>query len=141
MALGVVQVQTEDLDKVYVSQSSLGQSVGLGLFAAQDFEKDDTLCYYTGVALNGREAADTKERAYLMRLCKGLSIDAGPGKDVAARYINDNANKDEINVRFKKEPSLCRASVIATRNIKKHEEIFVSYGNQYWKKFGIELLK
>ena len=98
MALGVIQVQTEDLDKVYVLQSSLGQSVGLGLFAAQDFEKGDILCYYTGVALNGREASNAKNRAYLMRLCKGLSIDAGPGKDIAARYINDNADKDEINV-------------------------------------------
>ena len=112
-AVAVVLLRPEDRPNVYVKPSSLGPQAGLGLFAKRDFARGDVLCYYTGEKLGGRQASGLKDRAYLMRLCKNLSIDAGKSLQVGARYINDNADKSKINVRFQKEPDLCRASVVA----------------------------
>ena len=132
-----IVIQKEDVNNVYVLPSTLGESVGLGLYAAKQFQKGDIICYYTGIQMNGREAASVKQRAYLMRLCKNLSIDAGPCLEMSARYINDNSDKSKLNVRFQKEPELFRAAVIALKTIEKHEELFVSYGKQYWKELSI----
>ena len=68
-----------------------------------------------------------------MRLAKGVTIDAGPHPDVLARYINDNADKARLNVRFDKDPEHRLARVIALRPLAAGEELFVSYGAGYWK--------
>ena len=136
-AVAVVLLRPEDRPNVYVKPSSLGPQAGLGLFAKRDFARGDVLCYYIGEKLGGRQASGLKDRAYLMRLCKNLSIDAGKSIQVGARYINDNADKSKINVRFQKEPDLCRASVVALRDMQQGEEVFVSYGKGYWKQRGV----
>lgn len=140
MTTQLITLRAEDVHNVYVGISTLGKEVGLGLFAAHKFLKDEIICYYTGNVLSGREASDLKDRACLMRLAKGISIDAGPFPEIAAKYINDNKNVSQINARFKKEPELYRASVIATTSIEKGDEIFVSYGKQYWVKAGIKMV-
>ena len=130
-------LRPEDRPNVYVKRSSLGAHAGMGLFAKRDFARGEVLCHYTGERLDGRQASELKERRYLMRLCKNLSIDAGKSLHVGARYINDNADKGKINVRFRKEPDLCRASVVALRDIQCGDEVFVSYGKGYWKQMGV----
>ena len=49
------------------------------------------------------------------------------------RYINDNADKARLNVRFDKDPEHRLARVIALRPLAAGEELFVSYGAGYWK--------
>ena len=88
------------------------------------------VCIYNGNIIGGRAAAALKDRAYLMRLAKGVSIDAGPCPDVAARYINDNSDRKQLNTRFKKEPAQWRALVVATKDIMPGDEFFVSYGRR-----------
>ena len=124
------RLQSSDQDNVYVDVSTQ-PNAGLGLFASRTFVRGETVCVYSGNVLGGRAAAELAERAYLMRLGKAVSIDAGPCPDIAARYINDHIDRKQINSRFKKEPAQWRALVIATKNIKAGEEIFASYGRRY----------
>ncbi len=74
-----------------------------------------------------------KSTAYLMRLGKGVTIDAGPHLDVLARYINDNADPTKINCRFVKDPASLCARVHALRDLAPGEELFVKYGAGYWR--------
>ena len=110
-----------------------------GLFTARAFPAGAILCEYTGTFLDGRAATaartsgDAARTAYLMRLAKGVTIDAGPHPNVLARYINDNADKARINVRFEKDPAHRLARVVAARALVAGEELFVSYGAGYWK--------
>ena len=127
--LRMSRLQVADRDQVYVDVSTQ-PNAGLGLFAARSFARDETVCIYSGNVIGGRAAAALKERTYLMRLAKGVSIDAGPCPDIAARYINDNCDRAQLNTRFKKEPTRWRALVVATKEIMPGEEFFASYGRR-----------
>ena len=127
--LRMPRLQATDRDQVYVDVSTQ-PNAGLGLFAARSFARDETVCIYSGNIIGGRAAAALKERTYLMRLAKGVSVDAGPCPDIAARYINDNCDRAQLNTRFKKEPKRWRALVVATKDIMAGEEFFASYGRR-----------
>ena len=114
-------------------------NAGKGLFTTREFAAGAVVCCYTGTFLDGKAATaartsgDPARTAYLMRLAKGVTIDAGPHPGVFARYINDNADKARLNVRFEKDPANRLARVIAARALAPGEELFVSYGAGYWK--------
>lgn len=52
---------------------------------------------------------------------------------IKARYINDPLNPRACNVRFVTKPGEERANVVALRYIRAGEELFVSYGDRYWR--------
>ena len=114
-------------------------TAGKGLFTTRAFAAGAVLCHYTGTFLDGRAATaarksgDAAQTAYLMRLAKGVTIDAGPHPGVLARYVNDNADKARVNARFDKDPAQRLARVVATRALAAGEEVFASYGAGYWK--------
>lgn len=96
------------------------------------------ICTYVGKVLDGREAHEAVEAgktAYLMRLGKGISIDAFAEDSCLARFINHSQNAS--NARFVKEPKLLRARVVATRDLQAGEEVLVNYGRHYWTVLGL----
>ncbi|OQS07026.1 hypothetical protein THRCLA_20233 [Thraustotheca clavata] len=123
-------------DQLAVRTSRL-QNAGNGLFALQSFGAGDVVCVYHGDILTTREALQVEDKSYLMRLGKGVYIDARDHPDVIARYINDCRSKGVHNVAFEKDPIKKRAIVRAIRPIAPNEELYVNYGTWYWLAYNM----
>lgn len=123
---------------VAVAQSTIA-GAGNGLFATRDFAAGETLATYYGEVLSFAKMALRENRDYIMGGF-GLNcfIDAAQQLDCPARYINDCFEPSKINARFLKVASERRAYVIATRPLAAGEEVFASYGEEYWKPRGID---
>ena len=76
------------------------------------------------------------DRAYVMGFGLNKYLCARDRLHVLARYINDHADPSRHNVRFVKLWDERRADVVALRDIAAGEELFVSYGTNYWKVHG-----
>ena len=53
-------------------------------------------------------------------------------KDIPARYINDPRSSSHYNVVFKPALQELCAHVVALRDIRENEELFIDYGEIYW---------
>ena len=106
---------------------------GLGLFATTDIAAHTVLCEYTGAELTLAEVAAIDDYTYVGHIGLMCYIDAREHPDVLARYINDGGDESAQNVRFVALPSRRRACALATRDIRKGEEIYASYGASYWR--------
>lgn len=107
-------------------------SAGLGLFANQEFKKDNLIIEYTGETIS-EEEANKRGGKYLFELNDKWAID-GKGRQNIARYLNHSCkpncypelNEDETKV-----------FIYAKRKIVPGEELTYNYGRNYFK----ELIK
>ncbi|GAB5355941.1 hypothetical protein AAMO2058_000248100 [Amorphochlora amoebiformis] len=97
---------------------------GLGLFTRTCIRKGEQICEYTGSMLTVDELNQKpdSETQYVLGLSTNVFIDAG--------------NRSGINAEFLELPEN-RAVILATRDIPPEEEVYVNYGEWYWKKRGI----
>ena len=112
---------------------------GQGLFVERDVRKGQVVCAYTGQRINIAEMLrrkDPNDRAYVMGFGLNKYLCARDRPQVLARFINDHADPARHNVRFVKLWEERRADVVALRDIAAGEELFVSYGSNYWKVHG-----
>ncbi len=117
-------------------RTSLIPGAGMGLFTTVARQKGDWLSTYHGDVLTTREAMSATNKDYLMRLGKGIVVDASSISSCLARYINDSPlDKSKLNSKFIKEKLEYRAKVVATRNIRAGEEIYASYHAHYWREW------
>ena len=121
----------------FVVKKSPGR--GKGVFAKVRIGKGETIGYYTGDIL--RDWHSTREpynsSLYLMYVCKDHWINAVGPRSNYTRYINHSyrPNADLIvSTRWK------TARIESLRVIKPHEEIFYSYGDEYWEALEVEPL-
>lgn len=119
-------------ESLIVAETSLPNCPFLGLFAKRAFKEGEVVCKYVGDRLKTVEAIRLKDKSYLMRLGEQSYVNAEPHMQVFARYMNDCINPAGWNVKFVKMPELGYALVVAIRDIKAHEELFVDYGKRYW---------
>jgi hypothetical protein len=131
---------------VSIAESTLGKEAGFGLFAYDPEKGDGDIIFKEGeyiVPYGGEVVTETEldERysfydngqetvaPYAYTGDDGITVDGalarGPGV-----YANDNMDKSLINSEFYEEPHLC---IRATRDIYQHEEIFLDYGEDYWR--------
>ena len=132
----------EACDRHLIARKSSIPDAGLGLFFEPDEVSNDCedgtfhidvgtiLCYYTGHMHNYHSAKMLKDRSYLMLVHGGILLDAGPLPQIKARYINDPLNDKFVNCKY--VPDKLRSAVVATRTIRRGEELFASYGDAYW---------
>lgn len=113
------------------------EGAGLGLFAVEDFKKDDLIVPYEGEfideeELNRRYGDDTAK--YALQINKDLYIDSACSRGTGA-FINQAQTKAKNNARLSKFPGrrtiAPHASVRAIKSIKAGDEIFVDYGDEY----------
>ena len=103
------------------------------------------LCFYTGHVHN-HSSASRVDKSYLLWIRGDTLVTAGNmPTTVTARYINDPLNDTLINCRFtvtslppdfdhdQDHEDTIRSSVVATRPIRLGEELFIGYGDGYWK--------
>tara|TARA_R110001606_G_scaffold219265_1_gene367138 strand:- start:30 stop:542 length:513 start_codon:yes stop_codon:yes gene_type:complete len=113
---------------------------GLGLFAAKDFKKNSNVIDYTG---EKRTMAELKAEPsnYALEINKNLVIDARKtGSSSLGGRANDcrKANKDQKeckgnNTKFVIDKVRKKARIKAVKKIKKGDEVFVGYGQSYWR--------
>jgi hypothetical protein len=125
-------------EHVYLDISKLkgkdGNDIGLGLFCDADhtFEKGDFICNYEATLV---EKAITDEpdydTDYVFAINRNWAID---GKDELSfgRYSNDPIDLRKINCKPLVNKKQMTISYRAIRKIKPDEEIYVSYGTDYW---------
>jgi hypothetical protein len=121
---------------VSVRVSLLGQDVGYGLFARRDFEEDERVAPFSGTVCRGEfpEDRDTRYAFSWEDPLRGpLYIDP---TDCPAMFANDAEGPTQIvglenNTYFNIDNSH-DVHLRALRPIRAGEEIFVSYGPEYW---------
>ncbi len=140
-AFGARLAAYHDVSRLIIRTSTI-PGAGRGLFAACFFEPGDVVCFYTGVVWTWSAQQRLKDRSYLLFLghnetfSTDIFVDPRTTPSVKARYINDPRNPRLYNVRWETTPSdtaLFRCPVVATRAIAAGDEIFVDYGESFWR--------
>jgi hypothetical protein len=108
---------------------------GSGLFAMRDFWPGEHLADYTGDELVIRRESDGGE--YCLALSQRRAINAAATNTGYGRWANDpRGSNGGPNAEFVINPARGTGRLRATARIRKGDEIFVSYGRQYWAAFG-----
>lgn len=137
---GTDTIDAPESDYLYVAPSQLPGS-GNGLYTATAIYKDEIIAVFKGEILTDRQAAlriKKGEDKYFIMMPDGSILDSMKTK-CFAKYANDaegfskSAFRNSGKIALDEEENVC---IIATRNIKKSEEIFCGYGKKYWKKHG-----
>ena len=117
-----------------VTQSNI-RAAGFGLFATRDFKKGDHIADYTGDQITLQD--DQIGGPYVLAITRREGIDAARTNTGYGRWANDSRGSDySANSEFVINRNTRTGRLKSTRNIKKGEEIFVSYGASYWKALG-----
>jgi SET domain-containing protein len=125
----------EDLE---VKKSTLPKA-GKGLFTKRDIKKGERFIEYLGEVITEAELdrrAENDIYGYAFYISKKKCIDAYYTPEALARFANDA--KGLVKVKGLRN-NCCytiwknRGWIEAERNIKAGEEIFVSYGPEYWR--------
>lgn len=97
---------------------------GLGVFANEDIMACEHIDFYTG------DRMSFPMSKYYFQIEDGIGIDAGSYPRCYMAMINDGFEKNNCKFAVAKDKQV---SVWSIRDIKKGEELFVSYGDNYWE--------
>jgi uncharacterized protein len=132
-------IEAKEPDYLYVNESQIPGS-GKGLYTAIAIYKDEVISVFKGELLTDTEAqyrAKKGEDGYFISMPDNTIMDSMNVK-CFAKYANDATGfvktKYKINskITLNENGNVC---IVATRNILVGEEIFCSYGTEYWKKY------
>ena len=122
-------------DCLKIGRSTIPRA-GKGLYAQRDFKKGETVARYTGDLVHNDERYDKNRyfSAYLLELTGAISIDAARTNTAVGRMVNDaRGTNKKNNCSLSCHHATRTATLKASRNIKKGEELFTAYGAAYWK--------
>ena len=130
---------------VVVKPSTIPEG-GNGLYADRDFAKGEWVTFYDGdVREVGKQEKQSLSTGSHSDWCHVVSVDqftvihtpTEPSTgDGGGGFINDGVNIfSPSNVRSVRDSERKMVLVKATRDIKKGEELFISYGNHFWNRF------
>jgi len=133
-------IEALEADYLYKKLSQLANS-GYGLFTAIAIYKDESIAVFKGELLTDIQAekrASEGNDNYFINLLNGSIMDS-MNVTCFAKYANDASGF--VNSNFKNNAKITlddndKVCIQATRNIKANEELFCSYGKNYWKKHG-----
>lgn len=114
------------------------QISGKGLFAKKDIEQGDIVCTYMGERISNDEAWRRIEAGidqFIVETYNDGLLDSMP-IFCHAMYANDAMGLTRVEgLKNNAQIEIIRRAprIVATRDIKKGEEIFVAYGRGYWK--------
>lgn len=134
------KIEAPEVCYLEVAESKLPLA-GMGLHTFIDINKDEVIALFKGEILTDFQAKERVIKAkdqYFINLPDGRILDS-KRRACFAKYAND-ANgssksnfKNNAKIGMDEKRNVC---LIATRKIRKGEEIFCSYGKRYWKKHG-----
>ncbi len=137
------------MDQDLLVKKSTLPGAGKGLFTKKDIKKGERIIEYLGEIITEAELDRRAEKdifGYAFFISKRKCIDAYYTPDELARYANDARGLKRIKgLRNNSCYDVYKNSgwIKAEKNIRAGEEIFVSYGAQYWRdiRHNIELEK
>lgn len=112
---------------------------GKGLFTTKAISKDNKIIEYRGEIIGYNEyrrRARNEQDQYLFFVRRDVSIDAMHTLQYKARYANDAAGITRVKgIRNNSEYIIFgdKCFIVASRDIKAGEEIYVDYTTHYWK--------
>jgi SET domain-containing protein len=112
-------------------------NAGLGLFTTVAIKKGDRIIEYTGKITTWAEADHMNgDNPFIFYVNENHVIDASKTRKSLAKYANDAKGLTKVkgltnNAEFEEDG--LKVYIIATKNIKPNQEIFVDYGPDYWK--------
>ena len=132
-------IDAKESDYLYLKESGI-PGAGIGLFTSISIYRDEIISFFKGEILSDIEAAVRAKYnmdSYFISMPDGTIMDSN---NVAcfAKYANDAGGQTPIKLKNNSTIALDDQDVvclIAKRDIKIGEEIFCSYGKDYWKKF------
>ncbi len=117
-------------------QSSTIPDAGLGLFSLERVDAGVTIGEYTGDVIDSAfNVVRLRNIDYVASTGGASWVDAIHRPEVKMRYICHHPKKEKRNVQFRDEGS--RKFVETIRPINVGEEIFLDYGDLYWRLRGI----
>ena len=124
---------------LYVKKSKL-PNAGKGLWTNTEIKKGEVVTEYEGEKITWKECLKRNENqkgfgAYYFYVNSKNCVDAQYTLWVLARYANDAAGfgrAEGIRNNCKYEVRKGKPYIVATRNLKPGDEVFVSYGKEYW---------
>ncbi len=122
-------------------KSSTIPGAGKGLFARWDFNKGDAIVRYTGDIVQTADGANDggwQGSSYVLEVTDSWAIDAARTNTADGRMINDTVTTNKRpNVKFAFDARRKVVTIRALKAIKAGEELFISYGREYWAR-GLE---
>ena len=100
-------------------------NAGLGVFVCKDIPAGAYIDVYTGDLLS------IPTSRYYFKINEGVGIDAGSYPRCYMAMLNDGFEKN--NCMFRVDDETRQVSVWSIRDIKAGEELFVSYGDDFWR--------
>lgn len=126
------------LEKDLVVKKSSIPKAGKGLFTKINIEKDTVITEFTGEKIShtiGAARTILKQSHSILYLNQKYCVDSVTDKDCVATFMNDLNGPSKVSG-LKNNTDLFRANgriyVIATKDIKANEELFLDYGPMYW---------
>jgi SET domain-containing protein len=121
-----------------IVKTSILPGSGKGLFTNILILKGEKIIEYRGEIINWKEyekRVGENKGGYLLYINKKRCIDAYDAPQYKARYANDAAGISRVkgfrnNAIYEIHGD--KGYIVATRDIKAGEEIFVSYSKEYW---------
>ena len=121
-----------------IVKTSLLPNAGKGLFTDKAIKKDSKIIEYKGVIIDWKEYTKRVKEdkdGYLFFISNKRCIDAFSTPRFKARFANDAEGLSRVKG-FKNNAVYDifgdQCFIVATRDIKAGEEIFVSYTKEYW---------
>jgi len=134
--LPVLTIDALEEDYLYTEVSQL-LNAGMGLFTAIKIYKYEIIAVFEGEIINDAEQKNRiqkNKQAYFVVLIDGKIMDS-MHTECFAKYANDANGTSKSNFKNNSFISLDekdRPCIVASRTIKIGEEIFCSYGDNYW---------
>ena len=134
-------INAKESDYLYLKPSKI-IGAGQGLFTSITIYENEIISLFKGEILTNKEAKNRANKnldSYFINMLDGSIMDSMHIK-CFAKYANDSEGftstlfKNNSKISLNENQKVC---LIATRNIKKNEEIFCSYGKAYWKNYKI----
>lgn len=125
------------LEKQLYLKKSLLPGAGKGLFTKKEIPKGTVIVEYKGrVTTWDAIKHEDGKNAYLYYINSKRVINAKPFPKTFARYANDAMGRVRVkgirnNAEYIEKNKKCY--IRSTRKIREGEEIFVSYGREYWQ--------
>ena len=124
------------LEKHLFTQPSNIPNAGLGLFTNIFIPKGATIIEYTGNITTWEKVSEDGENLYIYYVNDDHVIDASKRKKSLGRYANDAQGMKKIKGLLNNADYVedgLRVYIKAKKDIEAGQEIFVSYGKEYWE--------